>query len=219
MARSSRIFFVVLLMIFFVQSIPASASGVKKIGDLWINFADNADDKSRQTPELRMSTSTTPGSQTTLINYRIFGCRKIPVLYNQSQYSRLEVPDCGFTSDPGNPTLPVKTIFLEFPENHDYSVNIVAVKTCMIENIAVLPTRPAPPETAELAFPINRQIYQNNAYYPVGRILSVKTVKLRQRRLLEIRLTPVRFHPLRREVEFAYEIDMLITFMDVGGEY
>ncbi|MEA1923896.1 MAG: C25 family peptidase propeptide domain-containing protein [Pseudomonadota bacterium] len=218
MLRSSRIFFVALLVILFVQSLPAGASGVKKNGDLWINFTDNADDKSRRMPELRMSTSSTPGSQTTLINYRIFACRKIPVLYNQSEYSRLEVPDCGFTADPGNPTLPVRTIFLEFPPNHDYAVNLGEMKTCMIENISVLPSRPAPPETAEPAFPINRQIYQNNAYFPAGRILSVKIVKLRQRRLLEIRLTPVRFHPLRREVEFAYEIDLLVTFMAVGGE-
>ena len=92
------------------------------------------------------------------------------------------------------------------------------MKTYKIKNIFLLPTQPAPPESSEPIFTINQQIYRDNAYYPAGRILSVKVVKLRQRWLLEIRLTPVRFHPRQREVDFAHEIDLMVTFMAVGVE-
>ncbi len=211
MANFTRIFFATLLTILLTQTISVGAGEPSKTSDFWLNFAVDSDDKSR-TPELKMRTSTTPGRQTTMISYKIFGCRKIPVFLNGSEYSQLEVSDCGFTSKPGNPTLPVKTIFLEFPDNHDYNVSIVGTKTTQIDEISLLPAQPAPPETAEPAFTINQQIYQNNVYYPSGRILRVKTVKLRERRLLEIRLTPVRFYPLQREVDFAYEIDLQVDF-------
>ena len=215
MIKFIRIFFATLLMILLAQATPVGAEETCKTGDLWLNFATGANDK-RCPPELKISTNTTPGSQTTLISYKIFGCRQIPVLLNNCKYSRLEVADCGFTSDPGDPKLPVKTIFLEFPDNHDYNVTLVGTKTIRIKDISLLPSQPAPPEIAEPAFIINQQIYQNNAYYPAERILRVKTVQLRQRRLLEIRLTPVRFHPLQREVDFAYEIKLQVTFMAVG---
>ncbi len=217
MTKFYKIFFAALLII-LVQTVGVKANGLSKPGNLWINFATDAGNKNRQTPELKMSTSTTPGSKTTIVNYKIFGCRNIPILYNHFEYNQLEVGDCGFTSDAGNPKLPVRTIFLEFPDNHDYNVKLIGTKTSKIENIFLLPTQPAPPESGDSIFTINQQIYRDNAYYPAGRILSVKVVKLRERRLLEIRLTPVRFHPLQREVDFAHEIDLMVTFMDVGTE-
>lgn len=210
MAKPGRIFITALIIVIFLPIIAVKADGSNNDGDLWVNFSANA---TPQTPELKMATSTAPGSQTTIINYKIFGYRKIPIICNDIEFTQIEITDCGFTSTPGNPKLPVKTIFLEFPENYNYNVRISALKRSTIENIAIVPSQPAPPENSEPVFKINQQIYQNSSYYPSGRILDVKVVNLRERRLLEIRLTPVRFNPLQREVDFAYEIDLMVTFM------
>ena len=213
MTGFNKILLVAWLAILLPQAAPATAT--QNVA-LRLNFGTDTRDKNEaRNPELKISAETTPSRRTTLINYRIFSCRRIPVSLNQHTYSQLEVAGCGFTSEPGNPTLPVKTIFLEFPDNHNYNARILTIKTSRIKDISLLPAQPAAPETAETDFVINHKIYQNNAYYPAGRLLNVKVVRLRQRRLLEIRLTPVRFQPRQREVDFAYEIDLEVTFTTV----
>ncbi len=203
-----------ILLLLNLTTDPLSArSEIASNTNFWVNIS-SSDEKS-PAPTLSMSASRNPTSQTISISYKIFSFRMLPIILNNVEYSQLGVSDCGFSSDPGAPKLPVRTLFLEFPENLDlknYNIELVAVKTHTVEDILLMPAQLAPPESSEQSFTINQEIYQSCNTYPASRILSEKIIKLRQRRLLEIRFTPVLFKPQQHQVDFAYEIELTVTF-------
>ena len=145
--------------------------------------------------------------KTVSIDYEIYN-----LLHNRTErignpYDLLEVGDCAPATTVGQPALPVKTIFIEIPPDHDFTVTVNEGEKVILNDFYLLPSQAAPPDQDQLPqlpepeFVIDERLYQQDQMYPADRLLAARRIRLRDHELLEIRFTPLRFNPHRKVIE------------------
>ncbi len=103
--------------------------------------------------------------------------------------------------------MPVKTIFIEIPLGHDFTVTVNEGEKVLLNNFYLLPSQLPPPDQNQLPqfpdpeFIIDEGLYHQDQMYPPDPLLAARRIRLRDHELLEIRFTPLRFNPRTRTVE------------------
>lgn len=159
-------------------------------------------------PETRIKEASLKSIRKTIsIDYEIFN-----LLHNRTKlvgnaYDLLEVGDCAPATVVGQPALPVKTIFIEIPLDHDFTVTVNEGEKVVLNNYYLMPNQAPPPDQSQLPqipdpeFVINEDLYQQDRMYPSNRLLAARRIRLRDHELLEIRFTPLRFNPRAQTIE------------------
>ena len=148
--------------------------------------------------------------KTLSIDYEIFNLLHNKTEQVGSAYDLLEVSDCAPATAVGQPTLPIKTIFLEIPLDYNFKVTVNESEKVTLKNFYLLPSQTAPsdqyrlPQDAllpEAEFIINQKIYHEDRMYPADRLIAARKIRMRDHELLEVRFTPLRFNPARKTIE------------------
>ncbi|MEA1923895.1 MAG: C25 family cysteine peptidase [Pseudomonadota bacterium] len=159
-------------------------------------------------PETRIKEANLKGIRKTVtIDYEIFTLLHNRIKRVGNDYDLLEVGDCAPATAVGQPALPVKTIFVEIPQEHDFKVTVNEGERVVLNDYYFLPSQPAPADQDQRQglqdpeFVIDEGLYQQDRMYPVDRLMAARRIRLRDHELLEIRFTPLRFNPRRKTIE------------------
>ncbi len=139
-------------------------------------------------------------------------------------FSLVEVDDYPhtYTAEPGRPELPVKALLLEVPVDSTVELDLDSVESHRIPvgHIAPAPSPPAvsvstwqdPGRTTgvDVADP---DVYRSDSYYPES-IAEVEDLGiLRGRRLVRLRLAPVRYNPVEMRLEINDRISVSLRLV------
>ena len=111
--------------------------------------------------------------------------------------------NCRFTTEPGMPRLPVQTALIAVPADVDFQLRIVEKRfsTRSVERIAYTP---APQGVTQAA---------QDRFFPDNLAEIRGAGWMRENRILPIRLNPVQYNPVRREVRLYHRLVVEVRFI------
>jgi len=145
------------------------------------------------------------------------------IIAEDGVYHQLMVEDLGVSQEVGKPEVPVKTIFLEIP----YGVNPTAkvVNEAWVSKgtgFRVYPHQPpASPSLKLPPFTIDQEYYDSGKSYPSKGFQISEDGFIRGRRVILLKIFPVRFNPRTGEVDYARYMEIRVSMhgkIDAEGE-
>jgi hypothetical protein len=181
----------------------------------WISLVNGLPGGSAKAPEVSIvSEEGGPGRSGRIkVTFRAFCVLRNQVRKEGVLYDTLHLPGCAPLAVKGQPAVPVKTLFLKLPQNPDVTITPRVVENVCLKDFFILPVQPPLTDSSpDRAAPLLRdeQVYGRDEFFPADLVLKSRIVTLRDKKLLEIRFTPVRFNPVRKMVDFATHIELLI---------
>jgi Propeptide_C25 len=181
----------------------------------WISLVKGLPGGSAKNPEVSIvSEADGPGRSGRIeVTYKVFSVLRNQVRKEGVVYDTLHLPGCAPLAAKGQPAVPVKTLFLELPENPDVTITPRVLEKICLKDFFILPAQPPLTDSSpdrETPLLRDEQVYGRDEFFPADLVLKSRTVTLRDKRLLEIRFTPVQFNPVRKMVDFATHIELLI---------
>nr|WP_319394780.1 C25 family peptidase propeptide domain-containing protein [uncultured Desulfobacter sp.] len=169
----------------------------------WIRLADQAGVKSGISPSLeKQSKHSSDGKEVVTIVYQIFSVLKTAQEIDGTTYDTLFVEGCSPWEEQGKPDVPVKSIYIEIPEGADWNFRFMDANCTDMKNINLMPVQPLPTDYIDGQAPafIKDEIsYASDAFFPAIPLLSLKIIKIRDKKMLEIRLAPIQFNPVLKK--------------------
>lgn len=113
-----------------------------------------------------------------------------------NMYAILNIPGWESQNEVGKPAVPMKPVFVELPAGAKYSVTVSQLKDVEISLSTVWPTQPAvPQDDPPPPFVSDRNTYGTNAFFPGNPIISTHEINMRNHKILEVQVAPVRYNP------------------------
>ena len=116
-------------------------------------------------------------------------------------------PGCRFTTEPGMPRLPVQTTLIAVPADVDFQLRIVEKRFKTQKNVEKMAYTPMPQGTTRS---------EKDRFFPNNIAEIRKAGLMRENRILPIRLNPVQYNPVRREVRIYDRIVVEVRFIETG---
>ncbi len=125
-------------------------------------------------------------------------------------YSIIKFADCSFSSEEGNPQLPVRMVNLIIPANEE-PVKVICSKgggKALPLKYPILPVQKPIPTSVnfdgnEFVVP-NKKIYSLDNQYPEERARVIRTNYIRGNKIVVIEVSPVAYNPVKNQLE-VYE--------------
>ncbi|MGB4239012.1 MAG: C25 family cysteine peptidase, partial [Candidatus Hydrothermia bacterium] len=136
------------------------------------------------------------------------------------RFVKLNTEEIGVLQELGKPELPAWRDFIEVPYGADVNIKIVSVKTEKVSlsergiDYKLKPTFPPVPKIqgAKPEFVVDEKTYSQDEFYPTS-FAEVKYAGLmRGHNLYTIDVYPIRYNPVRNELEIVTEITAEVTF-------
>lgn len=200
-----------LLMIF---ALPG-AYGAADPGRQWISFGDKllpqaaSDSRIDQGVDQRVVQENVPGMW---IRRRSQALRLDSAGSDSSFYDEVAMPGFSYLREEGSPKVPFKTYMMEVGSTNVPTVHYRALATTTISNLNLVPVQPLPPDVYPAPEPppfmLNREVYDEDGFYPAANPVSVSVAQYGERYLLTIAVAPVRVNPVDQTavVDYQYEI-------------
>ena len=115
----------------------------------------------------------------------------------------ISFPGCRFTAEPGTPRLPVQTTLVAVPADVDFQLRIVE-KHFSTRSVERIVHTPVPQGATELG---------KDRFTPESLAEIREAGWIRENRILPIRLNPVQYNPIRREVRLYHRIVVEVRFI------
>lgn len=138
---------------------------------------------------------------------------------NGQIFQRISMPGCGFFGEIGQAELPILKKMVAVPESAmaHVSFNIKQSETLSNYNIYPNPSYATEELSDGISYPIetfaiNSDFYSQNTNIPSSHGVYSQDGYFRSQRFIEVTLYPFRYNPALREVLFAKEIEVTITF-------
>jgi len=151
------------------------------------------------------------------------------------RYQSVSYPGCGFTSEAGNPSIPVSRTFVGVPPDATFRIEVMnAVSSLGLSSEAYRNQRvgyrlpPVPHQvikrnkTSDARLPEVQSIvgkfvedgvaYQENAFYPKNLAEVVYEGYIRDQRVINVELCPVQYNPKTRSLKFYSRILARVIF-------
>jgi hypothetical protein len=122
----------------------------------------------------------------------------------------------------GYPDLPSVTKYIAIPQGASVSVNIIASRSEIYEDIDIAPAQAMWKENKknrQNSFVKNKTIYSNDAFYPmeITRLSEMKNIRGVDARLLNI--SPFQYNPLTKELIVFRDMKIDIVFTGGNGQF
>jgi hypothetical protein len=117
----------------------------------------------------------------------------------------------------GSPQLPVVARFLKIPDDRAVRVEVLELEEVVLSGYDVEPTQPPLPENqTSLPFVIDDERYGTDAVYPAESFQVSDPMIMRDLRLVQLVLQPVRYNPVTKELRVARKLRVQLTYDGQG---
>lgn len=149
-------------------------------------------------------------------NVRELGNKGIEISFSMDKFKRQDYsfPEAVWLSNAGEPDLPSLIYKVGIPQNGDIEVRIVENREEVIRNATIEPViypviyEPPLPESVK----IHSKVYEENGFFPQDLIEISKPAYYRDIYTVEIRLNPIRYNPVTKELKLSNNIKINIRF-------
>ncbi len=159
-------------------------------------------------------------SQGLMVKYEFYGYGYDLYEVDGRKFIKFNTEDIGVLQELGRPELPAWRDFIEVPYGADVEVRVVNIKTERISlrekglDLKVKPTFPPVPKIpgAKETFVIDEKTYNTNEFYPSSFVAVNFAGLMRGHNLYTLEIYPVRYNPVKDEIEVVSEIEVEVTF-------
>ncbi|MCX6272734.1 MAG: C25 family cysteine peptidase [Bacteroidetes bacterium] len=139
---------------------------------------------------------------------------------NGKKVKTVELPGVFLPNNAGAPNLPGTGRYIAIPQGSNPVLEVVGMRTELLTNIDIGPAPRIPKETeVGLEYPVDENIYQNNAYYPSQPVLLGDQTKVRGVDVVMLGFTPFQYNPVTKEMLVIKDIRVKIHFQGGNGHY
>ncbi len=130
----------------------------------------------------------------------------------------LQLADCGMTDQVGHPMLPQKSVLVGIPLKTEVNLQILNLKSIILRGYSVAPVPQLVGEKTdgelffEEHFVKDPQVYSHDLFSPSQVVSLGQPGFLRDQRVVEILFWPVRYNPVRQEIEKYEQIVIKLVF-------
>jgi len=133
-------------------------------------------------------------------------------------FSTIDIPDAGWISEIGKPRLPVIRRFIEIPmgarisasldilKSHTYSLKAFEARYDIFP--VQLPVEKLPGARDSKPFQVDTALYESDAFYPDKNLSVSDMFHVRGRRLVMVEFSPIRYNPVRNEIQVITDVRM-----------
>jgi hypothetical protein len=183
--------------------------------DGWVPFRKDA--KEGEPSRLVMKEATTLGL---MVNVDVPGMWVRTIKTGGSVYQRLFLPAHGSTTDVGRPELPEVGQILEVPQDIAVTAELVQEESTVLKCYNVYPAQELRPEGDKIARGeplvkvVDDDIYGKDGFYPlaVSPVEQPDWAVMRGHRLLFLKLHPVQFNPVTRELKIYSRVEVRLKY-------
>jgi hypothetical protein len=142
-------------------------------------------------------------------------------VWGDKEYQRISTPGYshGYTSMAGSPRVPVKGVFLEVPENGDFSVKVLESEEERHAGYTIYPVPLYQAQGGEggsryLAeqFVLDEEAYSTNRFYPGSPVELGYSGYLRDQKVVQLKFHPIQFNPATGELKLYKRIRVRVSF-------
>ncbi len=182
----------------------------------WVNLSPKSGDQKNMPPKLeRLIIDEKNQPRTTRVTYEIFSFLKTPQGVEEDIYHTIFIEGCGPYPKIGKPDVPVKIFFFDLPEDSNWSLSIIDTDSTVIKDVNLMPVQALPMDSIQGETPVfekDKTVYAEDSLFPAMSLLGLKTVMVRDQRMLEVRFTPLRFNPVTKSAVIIKKIQFEVTF-------
>ena len=149
----------------------------------------------------------------TLVRMRLSGVEVVAEEMEGSSFQSLRIPRSGLTTETGKPEIPVVTTLVAIPARTDCQVRIVGADSVVLSGYRVLPAQKACLEGEESEdFRIDETLYSVDSFYPEKLVVLGQPCVMRDYRVVQLILYPVRYNPYRSQLIVYREVLVEIEY-------
>jgi hypothetical protein len=204
--------FIVLLVLMIPQFTSLITA---QVSNEWVPFTTGATPD--QVPRIRPKTEDTMG---VCIDATFAGMFRSTVAMEEQTFDVIDVPYIGYTTDVGEPMVPMVTRFIEVPPDVDATVEILFVDHQVLDGFYLLPFQEPLVALADAPIPdftINESAYRRDDFYPFAYATldgetAVSPIIVRGHRIIAVTFYPVQFNPVQKQVRVCSKIEVRVKY-------
>lgn len=133
-----------------------------------------------------------------------------------SKFTGLEMEGAEYTAEAGYPELPMYSTLVAIPATGSFEIKVRESNVSTKRNVLVKPVFTTPEEESAKSF--DAKAYTSTQVYPALSYTNSSAQVMRDFRVVQISLYPVKYNAAGQELKVAGEISVDITFNDKPGE-
>lgn len=144
-----------------------------------------------------------------------------PIEANNESYTHVALPGVFLPREEGAPNLPNVSRYIAIPKGASVSVEVLASRPHVFENINVIPAPPIPREDDDSppVYEKNPHIYNRDAYYPDHQVVQSDPMSLRGVDVVILGITPFAYNPVQRELIVYSDLRVRVDFDGGSGQF
>ncbi len=141
---------------------------------------------------------------------------------NKEVYDKINIQNCGFTSDYGKAELPAISYYIAVPQGAEIVLNYEFSEPIILKNYNIYPAQPPKPETGGFVdppFTKNESFYLMDEYYPDSIVEISSNVIMRGCRIIRLTLYPFSYNPVTNFLKKFENVKISIDFVESNNEF
>lgn len=131
------------------------------------------------------------------------------------RWDRVEIPGGGYEYELGAPEVPHFTRLLIIPTTTGVRAEFEALESQTLPNVDLMPAQGLDPEDLKQnpqPVRFNMSDYSQDAFYPQDEVMTGEPAVMRGLRVVALRMNPVRYNPVRKELRVATRYRVTVHF-------
>ncbi len=143
-----------------------------------------------------------------------------PVSINGKMMSSIGLKGIFLPNNAGAPNVPGVSNYIAIPQSATASIEILDMRTETIQDVDLGPAPRIPKETEDgLEYPVNEEIYSNNAFYPSQPALISTPSKMRGVDVVMLGISPFQYNPVTKELTVYKDLRIKVHFSGGNGHF
>ena len=137
---------------------------------------------------------------------------------NDELYDRIQINNCGYTSDYGKVELPVLSFYVAVSQGAEIDLSYYASNPTIFNNYNIYPAQPPKPDSegfVDPPFTKNESFYAQNEFYPEDTAEITSDAIMRGCRIITITIYPFTYNPVTKILKKYNLVDISVDF--TGG--
>lgn len=132
----------------------------------------------------------------------------------------IEIPGIILPNNAGAPNVPGIARYLGIPEGSAASFEILDMQVETVQNIDLAPAPRIPKENEDgLEYPVNKEIYNNNAFYPSQPVLLSEPTEVRGMDVVMLGVSPFQYNPVTKELKVYKSLRLKVNYTGGNGTF
>jgi hypothetical protein len=203
------------LQILFPVYAQRDGDWMREQGPVWVPFRSGA--KPDQPPIIVPKSEDTTGI---CIDSSFAGMYRSIITLDEKDFDMIEIPYIGYTTQIGEPMVPMVTRFIEVPMGVNADVEIKYVESQILDDYLIVPFQEPMVALADARIPeftIDRLLYNIDGFYPFVNATiegekADQPIMVRGHRLIAVNIFPVQFNPVQEKVRVCSRIEVRVNY-------